>query len=122
MQPPQFEFYDPQTPIYTSPRFLPPAKIVGCKVNDVIISHGSYLEECTIENAIIGLRSRVGKGAVIQVPHSSYIWVQGVSPLKGTLKKVATLISSVSSWSEKTALERHRRLRIGDLNPALGCR
>ena len=71
LQPPQFEFYDPQTPIYTSPRFLPPAKIVGCKVNDVIISHGSYLEECTVENAIIGLRSRIGKGAVIQVPLDS---------------------------------------------------
>lgn len=67
LQPPQFEFYDPQTPIYTSPRFLPPAKIVGCKVNDVIISHGSFLEECTVENAIIGLRSRIGKGVVIQV-------------------------------------------------------
>ena len=67
LQPPQFEFYDPQTPIYTSPRFLPPAKIVGCKVNDVIISHGSYLEECTVENAIIGLRSRIGKGALVQV-------------------------------------------------------
>jgi Nucleotidyl transferase len=30
--PPRFEFYDPQTPIYTSPRFLPPAKLVKCKV------------------------------------------------------------------------------------------
>jgi hypothetical protein len=65
-QPPRFEFYDPQTPIYTSPRFLPPAKVVKSKINDAIISHGSYLEECTVSNAIIGLRSRVDKGAVIQ--------------------------------------------------------
>ena len=70
VQPPQFEFYDPQTPIYTSPRFLPPAKIVGCKLNDVIISHGSYLEECTIENAVVGLRSRIGKDVVIQASPS----------------------------------------------------
>jgi ADP-glucose pyrophosphorylase len=66
-QPPRFEFYDPQTPIYTSPRFLPPAKIVKSKIHDAIISHGSYLEECTITNAIVGLRSRIDKGAVIQV-------------------------------------------------------
>ncbi|KAK9909310.1 hypothetical protein WJX75_000333 [Coccomyxa subellipsoidea] len=65
-QPPRFEFYDPQTPIYTSPRFLPPAKVVKSKINDAIISHGSYLEECTVSNAIIGLRSRISKGAVIQ--------------------------------------------------------
>lgn len=67
MQPPRFEFYDPHSPIYTSPRFLPPAKIVQCKVSDAIISHGAYLEECIVENAIIGLRSRVGKGVTIRV-------------------------------------------------------
>ena len=38
--PPRFEFYDPETPIYTSPRFLPPAKVLDCKVSDAIISHG----------------------------------------------------------------------------------
>ncbi|KAK9816749.1 hypothetical protein WJX72_004543 [[Myrmecia] bisecta] len=64
--PPKFEFYDPQTPIYTSPRFLPPAKLVHCKVSDAIISHGCYLERCTVENAIIGLRSRVEEGCTIR--------------------------------------------------------
>ena len=70
-QPPRFEFYDQESPIYTSPRFLPPAKVVKSKINDAIISHGSYLEECTVSNAIVGLRSRIDKGAVIQVPHMS---------------------------------------------------
>lgn len=72
VQPPRFEFYDPQTPIYTSPRFLPPAKVVKSKINDAIISHGSYLEECTVSNAIVGLRSRIDKGAVIQVSHAAH--------------------------------------------------
>ena len=67
LQPPRFEFYDPHSPIYTSPRFLPPAKIVSCKVSDAIISHGAYLEECVVENAIVGLRSRIGKGVTIRV-------------------------------------------------------
>ena len=67
MQPPRFEFYDQESPIYTSPRFLPPAKVVKSKINDAIISHGSYLEECTVSNAIVGLRSRIDKHAVIQV-------------------------------------------------------
>jgi len=65
-QPPRFEFYDPHSPIYTSPRFLPPAKIVKCKVSDAIVSHGAYLEDCVVENAIIGLRSRIGKGVTIR--------------------------------------------------------
>lgn len=67
LQPPRFEFYDPQTPIYTSPRFLPPAKVANCRVTDAIIGPGSFLEECTIENAIVGLRSRIDKGAVVRV-------------------------------------------------------
>jgi glucose-1-phosphate adenylyltransferase len=64
--PPRFEFYDALNPIFTSPRFLPPAKVQNCKVTDAIISHGAYLEDCHVENAIIGLRSRVGKGVKIQ--------------------------------------------------------
>ncbi|DBB05498.1 TPA: Glucose-1-phosphate adenylyltransferase [Trebouxia sp. C0004] len=64
--PPKFEFYDPQSPIYTSPRFLPPAKIVHSKIADAIVSHGAFLEECSVENAIIGLRSRIGKNAIIR--------------------------------------------------------
>ncbi|KAB2634620.1 glucose-1-phosphate adenylyltransferase large subunit 1-like [Pyrus ussuriensis x Pyrus communis] len=27
----EFEFYDPKTPIFTSPRFLPPTKIQKCR-------------------------------------------------------------------------------------------
>jgi glucose-1-phosphate adenylyltransferase len=67
VQPPKFEFYDPMTPIYTSPRFLPPAKLVKCQLSDSIISHGAYLEEAEVEHAIVGLRSRVGKGSKITV-------------------------------------------------------
>lgn len=64
--PPQFEFYDARAPIYTSPRFLPPAKIEKCHVKDAIISHGCSLADCTVENAIVGLRSQVGKGCTIK--------------------------------------------------------
>jgi glucose-1-phosphate adenylyltransferase len=64
--PPRFEFYDPAAPIYTSPRFLPPAQINDCAVSEAIISHGVAMESATVEHAIIGLRSRVEAGAVIK--------------------------------------------------------
>lgn len=38
MQPATFEFYDPQSPIYTSPRVLPPATVRNCKISDAIIA------------------------------------------------------------------------------------
>lgn len=36
LQFPKFEFYDPKTPFYTSPRFLPPTKIDNCKVTRMV--------------------------------------------------------------------------------------
>ena len=67
LQPPNFQFHDPQGPIYTSPRFLPPAKVIKSKLTDAIVSHGSYLRECNVNHAIIGLRSRINEGVTIQV-------------------------------------------------------
>jgi glucose-1-phosphate adenylyltransferase len=64
--PPQFEFYDARAPIYTSPRFLPPAKVEKCHVKDAIISHGCSLADCSVEDAIVGLRSQIGKGCTIK--------------------------------------------------------
>lgn len=64
--PSNFEFYDPQSPIYTSPRVLPPARIESCKVTDAIISHGAYVRQSTISNAVCGVRCRIDAGCVIQ--------------------------------------------------------
>ncbi|KAF6252581.1 nucleotide-diphospho-sugar transferase [Scenedesmus sp. NREL 46B-D3] len=59
----QFEFYDPASPIYTSPRFLPPAKIEDdCQVEEAIISHGCTVKRSSIKNAVVGLRSHISEG------------------------------------------------------------
>ncbi|CAH9107115.1 unnamed protein product [Cuscuta epithymum] len=59
---PKFEFYDPRTPFYTSPRLLPPTKIDYCKIKNAIISHGCFLRECVVEHSIVGERSRLDHG------------------------------------------------------------
>ncbi|KAG6413405.1 hypothetical protein SASPL_126114 [Salvia splendens] len=63
---PKFEFYDPKTPFYTSPRFLPPTKIDNCKIKDAIISHGCFLRECVVEHSIVGERSRLDSGVELK--------------------------------------------------------
>eukprot|EP00882_Tetradesmus_deserticola_P003507 GHRQ01003710.1.p1 GENE.GHRQ01003710.1~~GHRQ01003710.1.p1 ORF type:complete len:563 (+),score=264.54 GHRQ01003710.1:124-1689(+) len=61
-----FEFYDPASPIYTSPRFLPPAKIEDdCQVEEAIISHGCTVKRSTIKNAVVGLRSHIAEGCTL---------------------------------------------------------
>ncbi|XP_002283855.1 glucose-1-phosphate adenylyltransferase large subunit 1 [Vitis vinifera] len=63
---PKFEFYNPKTPIFTSPRFLPPTKIEQCQVVDAIISHGCFLRECSVKHSIVGERSRLDYGVELK--------------------------------------------------------
>lgn len=63
---PKFQFYDPKTPFFTSPRFLPPTKVEKCKIVDAIISHGCFLRECSVQHSIVGIRSRLESGVELQ--------------------------------------------------------
>ncbi|CAA6654148.1 unnamed protein product [Spirodela intermedia] len=57
--PPRFSFYDAAKPIYTSRRNLPPSKFDNSKIVDSIVSHGSFLDNCTVEHSVVGIRSRI---------------------------------------------------------------
>ncbi|XP_057953190.1 glucose-1-phosphate adenylyltransferase large subunit 1-like [Malania oleifera] len=63
---PKFEFYDPKTPFFTSPRFLPPTKIEKCRIVDAIVSHGCFLQQCSVEHSIVGERSRLDYGVELK--------------------------------------------------------
>jgi glucose-1-phosphate adenylyltransferase len=60
---PPFDFYDPHRPIYTRPRFLPPSRIDGCRMERAVVAEGCWLYDANIEECIIGLRSVVRPGA-----------------------------------------------------------
>jgi len=60
-----FKFYDPHRPIYTHPRFLPGARFSDCTVRDAIVAEGCYLDRCTIEQSIVGIRQTIQSGARI---------------------------------------------------------
>lgn len=62
---PKFNFYEASRPIYTHPRYLPGAKITGCHVCRSIVNEGAILEECHIEDTMIGIRARIRQGARI---------------------------------------------------------
>uniref|UniRef100_A0A0E0E9I9 Glucose-1-phosphate adenylyltransferase n=1 Tax=Oryza meridionalis TaxID=40149 RepID=A0A0E0E9I9_9ORYZ len=65
-QSPNFYFYDPVKPIFTSPRFLPPTKVENCKVLNSIVSHGCFLTECSVDRSVIGVRSRLEPGVQLK--------------------------------------------------------
>jgi glucose-1-phosphate adenylyltransferase len=63
---PSFNFYDPEYPIYTRPRFLHSSRIYDVKLDRVKISDGCIVEGAEIRNAIIGIRSVIGEDVIIE--------------------------------------------------------
>ncbi len=64
---PPFEFYRPDSPIYTRPRFLPASKFSGVHVDTALIADGCLIGKgTTIENSVIGLRCRIGENCTIR--------------------------------------------------------
>lgn len=59
---PQFNLYDPEMPVYTRPRNLPPAKVRECQVRDCLIADGSIVSGAELTRSILGLRTRVERG------------------------------------------------------------
>jgi len=58
-----FRFHDPERPIFTRPRFLPGTRADGCRIDRSVIAEGCRLQDCTIEDAVVGIRSRVDRGS-----------------------------------------------------------
>ena len=63
---PPFSFYDEKSPIYTRPRYLPPTKLLDCRIQESIIGEGCILKNCSITHSVLGIRSRVESGCVIE--------------------------------------------------------
>jgi glucose-1-phosphate adenylyltransferase len=63
---PPFDFYDAARPVYTHPRFLPATKVEQCTVRNALISEGSIVVGAELERSLVGIRSRVAKGARIR--------------------------------------------------------
>jgi glucose-1-phosphate adenylyltransferase len=63
---PPFSFYEEDAPIYTRPRFLPPSKILDSQISQSIISEGCLIKQAKIHHSVVGVRTRIGQGAVIE--------------------------------------------------------
>ncbi len=63
---PDFSFYEEDSPIYTRHRFLPPSKFLDAHVTESIIGEGCILKKCRINHSVLGVRSRIDEGSVIE--------------------------------------------------------
>lgn len=63
---PKFNFFATESPIYTRSRYLPPSKVHDSDINNSMVSEGCILNGVTAQNSILGLRSRIDRGAKIE--------------------------------------------------------
>ena len=63
---PEFNMFDPNAPLYTNARMLPPAKIESSTVHNSIIAESAVIIESEISESVIGLRSFVGRGTQVR--------------------------------------------------------
>jgi glucose-1-phosphate adenylyltransferase len=61
---PPFNFYDPDWPFYTHPRYLPGARIHDVRLSRTVLAEGCRLSESEIERSIIGVRTIMHQAAV----------------------------------------------------------
>lgn len=63
---PAFNLYDNEQVIYTRARYLPASKLTGTSLERVLIAEGCIIEASRIEQSVIGIRARIGKGTTIE--------------------------------------------------------
>jgi glucose-1-phosphate adenylyltransferase len=64
---PKFNLFDADAPIFTRPRYLPSTKFQGpCSITNSLVTDGCILNSVTISRSIIGIRSRIEGGSVVE--------------------------------------------------------
>jgi glucose-1-phosphate adenylyltransferase len=61
-----FDFYSRRTPIYTRPRFMPPSEIHDARLHHVLLTDGCRINDATIHNSVIGIRSIISPHTTIK--------------------------------------------------------
>jgi len=64
---PPFQFANPDAPIYTRGRFLPPTRILGASIRESMVADGCVVGAgAVIENSVIGVRCQIGPNVTIR--------------------------------------------------------
>ena len=58
-----FRFYHATAPIYTRLRFLPASRVLDARISRSIVSDGCLVYGAEVDHCVIGVRSRIQKGA-----------------------------------------------------------
>jgi glucose-1-phosphate adenylyltransferase len=108
---PDFNFYHPRYPIYSVRHFLAPSRFHGCRIVDALVADGCVLDRAEIETAVIGIRSRIGRGARVKQS-----LVLGADEYQTALEGDPTAVELTSlgigedAWIENAIIDKNARV------------
>jgi glucose-1-phosphate adenylyltransferase len=105
---PAFDFFDPDAPVFTHPRFLPSSKVKDCTISSCIISEGCKLTKAEIKHSVIGIRSNIREGSYLA---DSIMMGQDYYDENGTTGKIPMGLGR-NCHIERTIIDKNAR--IGD--------
>jgi glucose-1-phosphate adenylyltransferase len=111
---PEFNLFDNENKIYTRPRLLPPSKFQRTVVEKSLISEGCIIHAKEIKKSVIGIRSRIGDGTIVQ---NSYVmgndFYQSIDNMNHDKEQNKTLMGIGSNCFINNALV-DKNCRIGN--------
>lgn len=63
---PPLNLYDAERPFYTHARFLPGVKILDCEIERTVLCEGSVIWGRRVARSVIGIRSMIREGAIVE--------------------------------------------------------
>jgi glucose-1-phosphate adenylyltransferase len=111
-----FQLYEPEWPIYTRTRSLPPSRIVGSEIQDSLLSEGTQIDGAHVVDSIIGVRSVVRKGTtlnrVVMLGEDFYEGEEGFRSLGSTRRGDPVVGIGRDCHIERAIIDKD--VRIGD--------
>lgn len=106
---PPFDLYSTTSPVYSCRYDVPPAKISNAKVSQSIICEGSIVEGTEVTNSILGPRTVIKKGVVIQ---DSYIIGNDFyePPKRGSQKLPSSFYIGENTVIKRTIVDKHTQI------------
>jgi len=111
---PDFNLFDNDKAIYTRSRMLPPAKISGTTLERTLVAEGSIINASRIENSVIGIRSRIGRGTTLVSTYLMGSDYYETLPEIASAQKNGTPILGVGNRCHISNAILDKNVRIGD--------
>ena len=106
-----FNFFDPEDPIYTRPRFLPGTIVQNAELNNVLLADGGRITGANIHDSIVGIRSQISEGSYIS--SSIIMGADFYNPIS-EIENSSNLPIGIGSGCEITGAIIDKNVRIGN--------